>query len=192
MKNIFKLCLAGALALASTACNDKDDKDDKEGGGNPGEMTVNGQTETIKSAFYLEVIANQTDEARFAFILFNEAYTTYPENQPAFFVEIMVSESLCGKTIDLTKPLDQSKKPGPYLYFGAASDGKDFFKIGYHDNKINVLDGNTVIDDATVTSGTLTATKNGDTFTVKLSIKLSNGNSIIADWEGTATKLNFE
>lgn len=30
MKNIFTLCLAGALALASTAC---DDKDDKEGGG---------------------------------------------------------------------------------------------------------------------------------------------------------------
>ena len=26
MKKIFMLCLAGALALASTACDDKDDK----------------------------------------------------------------------------------------------------------------------------------------------------------------------
>lgn len=31
MKKIFMLCLAGALALASTACDDKDDK----GGGIP-------------------------------------------------------------------------------------------------------------------------------------------------------------
>lgn len=31
MKKIFMLCLAGALALATTACDDKDDK----GGGTP-------------------------------------------------------------------------------------------------------------------------------------------------------------
>lgn len=31
MKKIFTLCLAGALALAATACDDKDDK----GGGIP-------------------------------------------------------------------------------------------------------------------------------------------------------------
>lgn len=148
-------------------------------------MTVNGQTETVKSAFYEEYAANEYDEAEIDLFLFKDAFSQAPTEEPSFYVNIEVSESLNGKTLDLTKPLDQSKTPKPYLYISAVGNGKDF-DIDYKNNTIEIT------DNATVTSGTLTATKNGNKFTVKLSIKLSNGNSITADWEGMATKVSFK
>lgn len=148
-------------------------------------MTVNGRTETIKSALYAEYPADEYEEAEFDLYLLNEVYTAVPDHDPAFAVNIEISESLYGKTLDLTKPLDQSKAPKPYLYLSAITDGKDF-DIDYIDNAIDVTGG------AKVTTGTLTATKNGNNFTIKLSVKLSDGNSISADWSGTATKVSFK
>lgn len=180
MKKIFTLCLAGALALAATACDDKDDK----GGGDSGKMTINGRTEPVKSALFQEYPAEENDEAEFDLYLLREVYTSVPDHDPDFSVNIEVSESLNGKTLDLTKPLDQSGTSIPYLYIAAIADGTEF-EIEYYNGQIGAT------DNATVTSGTLTATRNGNKFTVKLSVTLSDGNSIRADWKGTATKIEF-
>ncbi|WP_418423246.1 hypothetical protein [Alistipes sp.] len=148
-------------------------------------MTVNGQTETIKSALYTEYAADGTDEAEFDLYLFKDVFSQVPTEEPSFYVNIEVSESLYGKTLDLTKPIEKNSNLQPYLYITAVGNDKDF-NIEYYDNTIRVT------NDATVTAGTLTATRTGDNFTIKLSVKLSNGNSITADWEGTATKVSFK
>lgn len=148
-------------------------------------MTVNGQTETIKSALYEEYAADEHDEAEIDLYLFKDAFSQVPTEEPSFYVNIEVSESLYGKTLDLTKPLEKNSNLQPYLYITAVGNEKDF-SIEYYDNTIRVT------NDATVTAGTLTATRTGNKFTVKLSVKLSNGNSTTADWEGTATKVSFK
>lgn len=181
MKKIFTLCLAGALALAATACDDDDDKD----GGYSGKMTVSGQTEEVKSALYFEYAADGGDEAEIDLYLFKEAFSAMPNAEPSFYVNLEISESLNGKTVDLTKPLSQSSTPRPYLYINAVSSGKDLV-IDYYDNKIDVT------DDATVTAGSMTATRNGDNITVKLSVTLSDGNSLSVDWKGKATKVTSQ
>ncbi len=179
MKKIFTLCLAGALALAATACDDDDDKD----GGYSGKMTVNGQTEEVKSALYFEYAADGGDEAEIDLYLFKDALSAMPNAEPSFYVNLEISESLNGKTLDLTKPLSQSSTPRPYLYINTVGNGKDL-TIDYYNNQIDVTDG------ATVTAGSMTATRNGDNITVKLSATLSDGNSLSVDWKGKATKIS--
>ena len=148
-------------------------------------MTVNGQTETVKSAFYEEYAAGTAvEETEFDLYLFRDVFTQFPTEEPSLFVNIQMSESLYGKALDLTKPFDLTQTPIPYLGISAFVNGK-YFAIEYDSDPIDVT------DEATVESGTLTSTKNGDNFTVRLSIKLSNGNSIMADWEGTATKIEM-
>lgn len=179
MKKIFMLCLAGALALASTSC--KDDKKTIT----VQTITVNGQMYEVKSALYGENPSEYGDEASFNLILLKDTFSQIPKDEPSFYVGIELSESLYGKTLDLTKPIEKNSNLQPYLYITVVGNEKDF-SIEYYDNTIRVT------NDATVTAGTLTATRNGNKFTVKLSVKLSNGNSTTADWEGTATKVSFK
>ncbi len=169
MKKIFMLCLAGALALASTACDDKDDK----GGGNSGKITVNGQTETVNSAFYASY------EGQIVLYLLKDVLTEIPEEDPGFAIGLVFSESLPGKAIDLTKPLDPD--------LGLAILGinkKTNIRIYYYDGTITDEKDNAL----TVSAGTLTLTRSGDNFTVKLSVTLPGGRSLAADWTGKATK----
>lgn len=171
MKKIFALCLAGALAMAATACDDDDDK----GGGNSGKMIVNGQTEEIKSVFYEERLGNRTTTDLY---LFREAFAEFPEMQPEFCVIIRFSESLNGKTLDLTRPLD----PNSHLYLVGWSD-TSYVEVGYVDGTISDDHANPLA----VTTGSLTLKRDGDRFTVKLSMTLDDGNTLAVDWAGKAT-----
>ena len=91
----------------------------------------------------------------------------------------MFPESLPGKTIDLTKPLDPDLR---LTILGVNQKTQ----IGIYYENGTITDDN---DDAlTVSAGTLTLTRSGDNFTVKLSVTLPGGRSLAADWTGKATK----
>ena len=181
MKRIFMLCLAGALALAATSCKDDNETVTMQ------TITVNGLINEVKSAFYRENPPEYGDEASFTLILLKDAFSQIPEDQPSFFVGIELSESLYGKTIDLTKPVVKSGTLEPYLDIIATIDGSSF-EI---DNSEGSIDISVKGKDTpfTITAGTLKATKTGGEFSVKLSVNLSNGSSASVDWTGKATKM---
>lgn len=190
MKKFLSLLLAGALALAVTSCDD-DKKDDD--GGFSGKMAVNGQIETINSAFYLDTAANDRNEAHFQLMLLKDFLTDIPENTPDFVITIALSESLWGKTIDLTQPVAKSGELERGIHILARKTSDPYFWISHTgDGKIEVVNSVSGPSDAVVTAGTLTATRNGDDFTIKLSVTLSDGKSIAADWKGMATKVMLE
>lgn len=91
----------------------------------------------------------------------------------------MFPESLPGKAIDLTKPLD----PDSDLTI-LGINKKTEIGIYYSDGTITDDEDNAL----TVSAGTLTLTRSGDNFTVKLSVTLPGGSSLAADWTGKATK----
>lgn len=185
MKKILMLCLAGALGLAATSC----DEDKNEDGRFSGKMTINGQTETVKSAFYAESPANDRNEANFQIGLLKDACSKLPDD-PDYHVTISLTESLYGKTLDLTQPIRKSGTLDNGMSIAARNAPNTHFRISYTaDGKIKVISGEA---DATVTSGVLTVTRSGDDFTVKLSVTLSDGNSAAVDWKGTATKVMVE
>ena len=174
MQKIFMLCLVGALALATTSC--KEDKKTIT----LQTITVNGQMYEVKSAFYADEPADAEDEAAFELGLFPTELTAVPEEEPDFYVTIDMSESLYGKTIDLTKPLVQGTMPWPYLCI-TAKNGSSKISIDFDEDWIA----------GKVTAGKLTVTKNGDKFTVELSVTLSDGQFISAAWTGKATKMEI-
>ena len=148
------------------------------GGGNPGKITINGQTETVNSAFYI------SDDGYIALFLLKDVLTEIPEDgDPDFGISIEFSESLPGKTIDLTKPLD----PDLRLYL---LGGNKKTAIGIYYNDGTITDENN--DALTVSAGTLTLTRSGDNFTVELSVTLSDGSSLAAEWKGKVTKSDLE
>lgn len=100
-----------------------------------------------------------------------------------------MSESLYGKTVDLTKPIVKSGTLAPYLDIVAANEGQSF-EIDNSEGSIDISVGEADTS-LTVTSGTLKVTKNGGDFSVKLSVELSDGKSIFADWTGKATKVTI-
>ena len=173
MRKIFMLCLTGALALATTSCKDEKVTTMQT-------ITVNGRICEVKSAFYTG------DEASFNLILLNDVFSQPPTGEPSFYVGIELSESLYGKTVDLTKPIVKSGTLAPYLDIVAANEGQSF-EIDNSEGSIDISVGEADTS-LTVTSGTLKVTKNGGDFSVKLSVELSDGKSIFADWTGKATK----
>lgn len=177
MNKILTLCLLGALALTASSCKDEQTITVQT-------ITVNGQIWEVKSALYAEEPADYEDEPAIALGLFPTTLSTFPTEEPEFYIGIEISESLLGKTLDLTKPLDQTKVPAPYLYIGAVNNDQEL-DIEYYDNLIDVT------DNATVTSGKLTVTRNGDKFSVKLYVELSDESWASADWKGTATKIRI-
>lgn len=177
MNKILTLCLLGALALTASSCKDEQTITVQT-------ITVNGQICEVKSVLYGEEPADYEDEATIVLALFPTTLSTFPTEQSEFYIGIEISESLLGKTLDLTKPLDQSKTPAPYLDLMVKNKDQEI-EIEYYDNLIDVT------DDATVTSGKLTVTRNGDKFSVKLYVELSDENWASADWKGTATKIRI-
>lgn len=177
MHKIFRFCLAGALALAAASCNDKDDK-----GADASKMTVNGQTETIGSAIYLDFPSDEVGKNRIMLYLLKDVKTSLPENETDFGIALMVTESFYGKTLDLPKPLG---KDSQLTLVGA--NGSGIFEVVYADGKITDSIGKKIV----VTAGTLTLTRSGDDFSVKVSVTLADGNSLSADWKGKAMKINL-
>lgn len=151
-------------------------------------ITVNGQICEVKSAFYVEEKADEQWETSYGLILFREYFSTLPFTMSDYGVDIEVSESLIGKTIDLTEPVTQTGPLRPYLSVGAI--GETEFDIVHSFERITVSNGDD-ISSATVSYGMLTVTRDGDNFSVKLSVKLSDGKSIFADWTGKATKVTI-
>ena len=151
-------------------------------------ITVNGQICEVKSAFYVEEKADEQWETSYDLILFREYFSTLPFTMSDYGVDIEVSESLIGKTIDLTEPVTQTGPLRPYLSVGAI--GETEFDIVHSFERITVSNGDD-ISSATVSYGMLTVTRDGDNFSVKLSVKLSDGKSIFADWTGKATKVTI-
>lgn len=170
MKRILMLCLAGALVLAAASCKDEEVVTVQT-------ICVNGLIREVKTAVYAEEPADAEDEAAFELGLFPMEFTTLPEEEPDFYITIDMSESLWGKTIDLSKPLDRSKFPGPYLSI-TAKNGSDRITIDYDDDPISEK----------ISCGSLSVTKNGDRFAVELSVTLSDGQYISAGWKGAAKK----
>ena len=108
-----------------------------------------------------------------------------PEEEPDFGIMIVITESLYGKTIDLTKPVARSC----YLLIAGFNKYLVVFKdLEYC--SIDTTDGGSS-QGPSVTGGTLLLTRSGDNFTVELSVTLSDGSSVSADWKGTATKIDF-
>lgn len=176
MKKIYTLCLAGALALAVTSCKEEQQTIVMK------TIAVNGVASEVQSALYTETPADSQDEAAIILALFPTLMTELPDDEPDFYIGFEISESLVGKTLDLTKPLDQSKTPAPYLYISAMNGDNDL-EIEYFDGGIEAT------MDITVTSGSLTVTRNGDDFAVKFFVKLSDGSSASTNWDGTAIKI---
>lgn len=148
-------------------------------------MTVNGQTEDVKSAIYAEVPPEELGENGVMLYLLKDVVTGMPQEEPDFGIGIMITESLYGKTLDLTKPLARSS----YLYIGGITKNTEI-TIEYSDGTIDTADGS-ITQGPTVTGGTLLLTRSGDNFTVKLSVTLSDGSSASADWKGKATKIEI-
>lgn len=170
MQRILMLCLAGALALAAASCKDEKTVTVQT-------ICVNGLIYEVKTAIYAEEPADAEDEAAFELGLFPTEFTTPPEEEPDFYIGIDMSESLWGKTIDLSEPLDRNTLPWPYLSI-TAKNGSDRITIDYDEDPISEK----------ISHGSLSVTKNGDRFAVKLSVMLSDGQYISADWKGTAKK----
>lgn len=144
-------------------------------------MTVDGRTEEVKSALYAYVEASDEDfdENAVVLCLFRDVVTEIPED-PDFVIYFEITESLFGKTIDLTEPVGRNS----YLFLTGVNDNYHL-KIDFSGSMIDTF------GDATVTGGTLFVTRSGDDFTVKFSVTLSDGRSASADWTGKATKAEF-
>lgn len=136
-------------------------------------MTVNGRTEQVESAFYQEISETTT-----YLYLLREPFSELPEMEPDYYILIRFTESLNGKTLDLTRPLDRNS----YLELDGWN-APSYVHVVYTDGAIRDDDGNPVA----VTTGSLTLNRDGDRFTVKLSATLADGSSIAADWAGKAT-----
>lgn len=173
MRKIFMLCLAGVLALAAS-CDD----DDKDGGSTSGKMTVAGRTESVKSAFYMQ------QSGVYMLGLFKDVMTPPCDKEPEFGIEIDASETILGKTLDLTKPLDNDS----YLAILGVSNYNEI-TMNYYDGQVEVE----VYTDTpvSVTSGTMYIARSGNNFTVDFSVTLSDGNSLSAKWKGKATLLQI-
>lgn len=133
-------------------------------------MIVNDQTEEIKSVFYKKIPEGDLT----ILYLLTEAFAELPEMEPEFCVIIRFSESLNGITLDLTRPLD----PNSYLYLRGWSDTSDV-DVEYFNGTIGSVHGNP--------TGSLTLNRDGDRFTIKLSVTLDDGSTLAVDWAGKAT-----
>ncbi len=129
MQRILMLCLAGALALAAASCKDEKTVTVQT-------ICVNGLIYEVKTAIYAEEPADAEDEAAFELGLFPTEFTTPPEEEPDFYIGIDMSESLWGKTIDLSEPLDRNTLPWPYLFI-TAKNGGERITIDYDEDPIS-------------------------------------------------------
>lgn len=187
MKKLFALlAAAGASALLFSACT--------EGGGEGqedpsfGKMTINGTTFPLRCAFYggYQELPYETVTS---IGMFPENFIEMPEEEPeiAFFAE--VSESYLGREIDLTKPLEKTGTLFPIVALGVFNDrtGVDIeMELTHLGVDIWLGNGQSSVS---VTKGTLYVSRSGNHAIVKLSLKLSDGTEIDANWDGAAKEV---
>lgn len=140
-------------------------------------MTVNGQTEQVKSALYVETQDDEFGENVIVIYLFKDILTKFPQ-EPDFTVGIIIPKSLLGKTIDLT----ESTIPISYRIAGINTNTETEITFEYNNGKFETT------NNASITAGTMTVTRSGNYFTVELSVTLSDGQYISAGWKGAAKK----
>lgn len=172
-----RICLAGiaALLLAAHACTEK--KGDKER--NPaGTIQINGRSENVRDVYYMEEPADE-ETGKCIALLILRAEGAPGVVEPEFYVSFELSESLCDGTIDLSRPLEASGWPLPYLYISARNGAKRF-TVDYDEDPIAEM----------VREGSLSVTRNGEQFSIRILLERTDGNRLQAEWTGTASKLS--
>lgn len=140
-----------------------------------GTMTLGTVTEQVGSAFTSTTPSQEGQESGAYLALFKENFTEFPEDEPDFFVGVLVSDSSFDKQIDLTKALTKSGTHTPFLQIGTPT----------HNIEIDETGVCTLPEGLTVTSGSLKVTRNDDKFSVKFTATFSDGHTIATDWSGT-------
>ena len=215
MKKFFTYLLAIAAVTTVTSCSKDDGPEEPEKPDTElsGKMNINGQTLEIKSAVCGDVVQEYYEdqirvtlysETQFPTIKYGESMLS----ATGAWIGISVSKSFLGKTVDLTKPLPKSgQQPIPEILIVARESGKGkIVGVSYIlDGYIHVASEDVQVSDefgeivhfkpsptAPVTAGSsLTLTRNGDKFTIKLSLTLNDGRSVSIDFEGKPTKETF-
>lgn len=179
MKRLFAVAVAVAALLAATSCKkDKHDSGTDDPGVPSGTIQINDRSETIHGVYYLEEPADiETGKTVGILILGPEGAPGAVE--PEFYLSFELSESLCGQTINLAQPLDTQTRPLPYLYI-SARNGSERFTIDYDEDPIAEV----------VSEGSLSVTRNGDRFDIRISLNCADGNTLRVEWAGTAVRQN--
>lgn len=173
MRRIITLTAIAAILFAATSCK-KDKDNDRE---TPvGTIRINDRSETVHGVYYLEEPADAETGATLGILILG------PEGapgavEPEFYLSFELSESLCGQTIDLTRPLESQTRPLPYLYI-SARNGSDRFTVDYDEDPVAEV----------VSKGSLTVSRNGDRFDIRISLNCADGNSLQVEWAGTAVR----
>lgn len=187
MKKLFLLlAAAGASALLFSACTESGGEEPKDQ--SFGKMTINGATLPLRCAFYGSY-QEPPCEIVTAIGMFPENFIEMPDEEPitSFFAE--ASESYLGREIDLTKPLEKTGSLYPIVTFGVFNDstGVDIEMELTHLG-VDIWPGNDQ-SSVSVTKGTLYMSCNKGNAIVKLSLKLSDGTEIDANWDGAAKEV---
>lgn len=173
MKKILGLALTAALLLTAASCTKKKTPEKKA----TGTIQINQRSETVHGVYYVEVPADEESGTCLEMLILG------PEGapgagEPEFYLSFEISEELCGRTIDLSRPLDAQGWLLPYLYI-AARNGSERFTVDYDEDPIAEV----------VREGSLAITRNGNQFDIRISLERTDGNSLRIEWAGTATKL---
>ena len=212
MKKFFTYLLAIAAVTTVISCSKDDGPEEPEKPDTElsGKMNINGQTLEIKSAVYVDVVKEYYED-QISLTLYSETqFPTFKYGESILsatgaWIGINVSKSFFGKTVDLTQPFPFSgQRPIPEIHILARESGKGkMVGVKYiPDGSIHVASEDVQISDefgevvhfnpsptAPVTAGSsLTLTRNGDKFTIKLSLTLNDGRSVSIDFEGKPTK----
>ena len=179
---ILFLAAAAAMAFTAASCSKSDNSDN---GGQMCKITINGQSGTVKKITYDYSPGNTLFEPHFSLTLYKNFDTPAQE-----YVYIEISESLIGKTINLTNSLNSlglDTELTPTLVIMMSEGDEKWTSIDYFDYSIDVFVSNNDSDNVVVTGGTLHVTRDGDNqFAVKLSMTLSDGQSTVVNWAGMA------
>lgn len=179
MKRLLTLTVVTAMLLGATSCKkDRNDAGTDDPAAASGTIRINDRSETIHGVYYLEEPADiETGKTVGMLILGPEGAPGAVE--PEFYLSFELSETLCGQTIDLSRPLDTQTRPLPYLYI-SARNGSERFSVDYDEDSIAEV----------VTEGSLTVNRDGDRFDIRISLDCADGNSLRMEWTGSAVRLN--
>lgn len=173
MKRVLGLALMAALLLASASCTEKKTPEKAA----TGTIQINQRNETVHGVYYVEVSADEESGTCLEMLILGSEGAP-GAGEPEFYLSLEISEDLCGRTIDLSHPLDAQGWPLPYLYI-AARNGSERFTVDYDEDPIAEV----------VREGSLAIIRNGDRFDIHISLERTDGNSFRIEWSGTATKL---
>lgn len=170
MQRILMLCLAGALALAAASCKDEKTVTVQT-------ICVNGLIYEVKTAIYAEEPADCRRRSGVRTRAFPDGIHDASGGGTRFLHRHRHVGIALGQDHRPLRTLDRNTHPWPYLFI-TAKNGGERITIDYDEDPISEK----------ISHGSLSVTKNGDRFAVKLSVMLSDGQYISADWKGTAKK----